>query len=101
MNAAMSGAVVLLAGFVLASLPLLNKRGLFALPLLKTNKAGWLRLVEFLCAYGLWLLIARFFESQLGPIAHQDWQFYTITLMLFVIAAFPAFAWKVLWHGRG
>ncbi len=90
--------IVLLAGFVLASLPLMGARSFFSIPFLKSNKKPWLRAVEFLLAYAIWIAIGKAFEAQAGQVAKQDWEFYAVTVLLFVIAAFPAFAWRYLWR---
>jgi hypothetical protein len=90
--------VVLLAGFVLASLPMMGERGFFSIPVFKTNKKPWLRMVEFLLAYAVWIAIGKVFEAQAGQVAKQGWEFYAVTFLLFVIAAFPAFAWRYLWR---
>ena len=90
--------VVLLAGFVLASLPMMGERGFFSIPVLKFNKTPWLRIVEFVLAYAICVAIGKFFEAQAGQVAKQGWEFYAVTLLLFVIAAFPAFVWRYLWR---
>ena len=90
--------IVLIAGFVLASLPLIGKRGFFGIPMLKFNKKPWMRIVEFLALYAIWIAIGKAFEAQAGQVKAQDWEFYAVTLLLFVIAAFPAFVWRYLWR---
>ena len=90
--------VVLLVGFILASLPMMGERGFFSIPAFKANKKPWLRMVEFLLAYAVWIVIGRAFEAQAGQVAKQGWEFYVVTFLLFVIAAFPAFVWRYLWR---
>ena len=90
--------IVLLAGFVLASLPMVGERSFFSIPLFKLNKKPWLRMVEFLLAYAVWIAIGKAFEAQARQVAKQGWEFYVVTLLLFVIAAFPVFAWRYLWR---
>ncbi len=89
---------VILVGLVLATLPLLGDRSLFAVPLLKKPKTAWVRVLEFVVAYGLWIAFGRLLEGQAGQVNQQGWQFYTITFLLFVVAAFPAFTWRYLWR---
>ena len=45
--------MVLFVGFVLASLPMMGERSFFSIPLFKSNKKVWLRMVEFLLAYAV------------------------------------------------
>jgi hypothetical protein len=93
-----SGWILLGAGLVLASLPFLGERFFLGLPLLRApRKKLWLRLVEFLLAYALFILIGLALEKSQGQIASQGWAFYAVTFLLFVVAAFPAFAHRYLW----
>ncbi len=91
-------AVVLIAGLILASLPLMGERSFMALPLLKRKKSLGLRVLEFGLAYGIWLVIGKFLESQAGQVNAQGWEFYAVTFLLFVLAAFPVFTWRYLWR---
>ena len=93
----MSIAILLLLGLILASLPMMGERSLMAVPVLKSNKSAGVRVLEFILAYVVWIVIARIFEAQVGQVNKQDWEFYTVTFLLFVIAAFPAFSWRYLW----
>ena len=90
--------IVLIAGFVLASLPLMGERSFFSIPFLKFNKKPWLRIAEFVLAYAIWIAIGKAFEAQAGQVAKQGWEFFAVTFLLFVIAAFPAFTWRYLWR---
>lgn len=89
---------VIIAGFVLATLPMLGDRSVLAIPLLKSPKSAWMRVLEFVIAYAIWILLGRLLEAQLGQVSKQGWQFYAITLLLFLVAAFPAFTWRYLWR---
>lgn len=92
----MSAIWVIVAGLVLATLPMLGDRSLLAVPMLKNSKSAWLRVLEFVIAYGLWIGLGRFLESQVGQVNAQGWQFYAVTFLMFVVAAFPAFTWRYL-----
>lgn len=93
-----SGWILLGAGLVLASLPFMGERFFLGLPLLRAvRKKSWLRVVEFLLAYVLFLLVGLALEKSMGQIASQGWAFYAVTFLLFVVAAFPAFAHRYLW----
>lgn len=89
---------VIIAGLILATLPLLGERSLFAVPILKNPKGAWVRIAEFVIAYALWVAFGRFLEAQAGQVSKQNWQFYTVTFLMFVVAAFPAFTWRYLWR---
>lgn len=94
----MSAIWVILAGLVLATLPMLGDRSVFAIPLLKSSKSAWVRVLEFVIAYAIWILVGRLLEVQVGQVNKQGWQFYVVTFLLFIVAAFPAFAWRYLWR---
>ena len=94
----MSAIWVILAGLVLATLPMLGDRSVFAIPLLKSSKSAWVRVLEFVIAYAIWILVGRLLEAQVGQVNKQGWQFYVVTFLLCIVAAFPAFAWRYLWR---
>ena len=94
----MSAIWVILAGLVLATLPMLGDRSVFAIPLLKSSKSAWVRVLEFVIAYAIWILVGRLLEAQVGQVNKQGWQFYVVTFLLFIVAAFTAFAWRYLWR---
>ena len=94
----MSAIWVILAGLVLATLPMLGDRSVFAIPLLKSSKSAWVRVLEFVIAYAIWILVGRLLEVQVGQVNKKGWQFYVVTFLLFIVAAFPAFAWRYLWR---
>ncbi|MDR0458732.1 MAG: DUF2818 family protein [Burkholderiaceae bacterium] len=97
------GALWFLIGLALigANLPFFN-RWLFAVvPLRWAHKPLAVRLAELLALYfgvggiGLWL------ENDAGQIAPQGWQFYAVTLALFLTFAFPGFVWRYLYRRKG
>lgn len=87
---------VILLALAGANLPFVTRR-LFGLVALRAPKSLGLRLLELLVLYalvggsGLWL------EQRAGQIAPQGWEFYAITLALFVTLAFPGFVWRYLY----
>jgi hypothetical protein len=95
------GWILLGAGLVLASLSFVGERFFLGLPILRSaRKAPWLRVTEFVCAYALFIGIGFFFEKQIGSWTTQGWAFYAVTFMLFIVAGFPAFAYRYLWDKR-
>lgn len=58
----------------------------------------WQRFVALLPAYLLTLVIAYFVEQLvMGQVWPQGWEFYSITLCLFLVFSFPGFVYRVLW----
>lgn len=78
-----------------ANLPFLTGR-LFGLLALRGPKSLGLRLLELLVLYGLVGGVGLILEQRAGQIAPQGWEFYAITLALFVTLAFPGFVWRYL-----
>ena len=62
----------------------------------RTDKSFFVRVLELLVLYGLVGLLAYFFESTIGNPFKQRWEFYSITLSLFVVLAFPGFVVRYL-----
>lgn len=87
--------VILLSVFG-ANLPFLNERVFAVLPYPRAVKPLWLRLVELLLLYALVLTIAWLVEGRVGKVATQGWEFYVITMCLFLVFAFPGFVFRYL-----
>ena len=54
--------------------------------------------IELGLLYLLCLLLANGLEMQKQAIHTQDWEFYVITLVLFILLAYPGFCWRFLWR---
>lgn len=90
--------------FIAANLPFINEK-LFAFitlshlndraEVIKYKAIGW-RLVELIIYYFIVGLIARMLESQMDDVANQTWQFYVVTVCLFLVFAFPGFSYRFL-----
>lgn len=80
---------------VAANLPFFTER-LFALVALRAPKSLGLRLLELLVLYALVGGVGLLLEKRAGQIAPQGWEFYAITLALFVTLGFPGFVWRYL-----
>lgn len=81
-----------------ANLPFVNQR-LFALvriALGESKKPFWLRLFELVVYYVLLGGLAYFFESTIGNVFSQGWEFFAITACLFIVFAFPGFIFQYL-----
>ncbi len=82
-----------------ANLPFVSQRLLAVVPL-QTPKTPWLRLAELLvfyfCAGGVGLAL----EQRVGQLAPQTWEFYAITVAMFVTFSFPGFVYCYLFKHR-
>jgi hypothetical protein len=90
--------LLILLGFIAANVPFLNHR-VFAVwqpKSLPVPKAFWLRVLELLVLYCLVGTVGIAFERLIGNVFTQRWEFYAITLSLFVVMAFPGFVFRYL-----
>lgn len=100
MNSFAAGFVLALA-FVCANLPFFTERLLGLYRLGAANKSlGW-RLLELLFLYALTGAVGLGLEHRAGQISPQGWEFYAITLALFVTFAFPGFVYRYLFKRAG
>jgi hypothetical protein len=86
--------LVILA-FCAANLPFVSQK-LMAVMTVRTPKTLWLRLLELLAFYLIAGGIGVALERRAGQIAPQNWEFYAITVALFVTFAFPGFVYRYL-----
>jgi hypothetical protein len=93
-------AVVLLA-MVLANLPFLSERLFLVRAFENGRKPGVWRLVELVAYYAITGAIVWWIESRLGPVYTQRWEFYAVTVCLFLVFAYPGFVYRFLWRRRG
>lgn len=84
---------------VLANLPFANQR-LFGVVARGNTKPGFLRLIELLVLYFVVGIAGRLLESHAGNVFAQGWQFYAVTICVFLVCAFPGFTWRYLVHHR-
>ncbi len=77
---------------VAANLPWLTDRVLFVLPPPARGKREWVRLLEWFLMYWVVGLVGFGLEYRItGEIASQDWEFYVVTICLFLVFALPGF----------
>ncbi|OZI24746.1 hypothetical protein CAL18_04070 [Bordetella genomosp. 7] len=81
---------------VSANLPFLTERVLVVLPWKQGAKPFWLRMLELLAYYGLVLALGFAFEAALGNRFSQGWEFYAITLSLYLVLGYPGFVYRYL-----
>lgn len=91
---------VLLVALIAANLPFVNERLLALVPLASRSKSLALRLAELVLLYFATGGVGLLFERRLGQIAPQGWEFYAVTVALFVVLAFPGFTWRYLLKHR-
>ncbi len=79
---------------VLANIPFILSNRLFIF-IKVPEKSIWINLTEWFSYF----IVTGFFAYQLenksmGHVAEQTWEFYTITLFMFMIFAFPGFIYR-------
>ncbi|MDE2428441.1 MAG: DUF2818 family protein [Burkholderiales bacterium] len=99
-NFAASWLIILLALFG-ANLPFVNERGLGFILIRKFScgKPLWFRALELFIFYVLVGLVGRLIESSSGNRFSQGWEFYAITVCLFLVLSFPGFVFRYLKRG--
>ncbi|RZS81516.1 DUF2818 family protein [Pigmentiphaga kullae] len=92
--------VLILLALVTANLPFLSERVFGAVTFrrdgARARKPFWLRLAEVLVLYLVVGAIGLGFEASLGNVFPQGWQFYAITLTLYLVLAYPGFVYRYL-----
>ena len=83
-----------------ANLPFSNERLFAVVPLrhggVARDKSFWWRLLELFVLYGAVGAIGTLLESRIGNVFTQSWGFYAVTGCLFIVLAFPGFAFRYL-----
>ncbi|WP_029462583.1 DUF2818 family protein [Serpentinimonas barnesii] len=84
--------LVLGLALLFANLPFWSQRVLLVWPWRgEGQKPLWLRLTELVIFYFVVGAIAKAIEHSQGQIYPQGWQFYVVTISLFLTFAFPGF----------
>jgi hypothetical protein len=91
--------LVLALGALLANLPFFTER-LFLLVPRAVDKSLALRLLELVAYYFIVGGAGLALEARIGQIAAQRWEFYAVTVTLFLTLAFPGFIYRYLWKHR-
>jgi hypothetical protein len=90
--------IFILVALVAANLPFLSQKFLFLVTLNKKH-IGWC-LLEMLVWYAVVGFIAYALEASIGNVFAKRWEFFAITISLFLVAAFPGFTWRFLLKHR-
>lgn len=101
MDISLSAWFVILLTLVAANLPFANDRLFGFIPLAfkfptRSGKPFWVRLIELGVLYACVGGLAYVLESRIGNPVQQKWEFYAITIFLFVVLAFPGFVFRYL-----
>lgn len=91
--------ILLLLALAAANLPFIVDRLLFVIPLKSEKHLGW-HLLELLVLYFVVGGVSMLLEQQLAPRHPQNWEFYAVTVCLFLVFAFPGFTYRYLWRKR-
>lgn len=102
MDISLASWLVLAVALAAANLPFASERFFGFIPL-KSSQAGQApakpfvaRLLELLVLYFLVGALATAFESRIGNVFAQRWEFYAVTGCLFLVLAFPGFVFRYL-----
>lgn len=85
----------MVVALIAANVPFLSEKWMTVIPL-RSPKGFAARLFELLLFYGLVGGFAVFLEHRAGQISPQGWEFYAITLTVFLTLAFPGFVYRYL-----
>ncbi len=92
--------MILLAAFA-ANMPFINERLFLLIPIGRPVKPVWIRLLELTLLYLLVRGVAYLLEARVGNAFSQGWEFYVITICLFLVLAFPGFVLRYLRKHHG
>lgn len=92
--------MILLAA-IAANLPFMNQKLFACIPLKHAVKPVWVRLSELLVLYAVTGMIAYALEARIGNVFTQRWEFYAVTLCLFIVLSFPGFVYRYLHRRHG
>ena len=98
MNQSIAVWLLIALAVALANLPFMSERvfGLVAVTSFQRVKPFWVRAAELMVFYSVVGAVGWAFESALGNVFAQNWDFYAITFCLFVVLAFPGFVYRYL-----
>ena len=96
MNISTAAWIIIFLMVVAANFPFLTESLLGVWRLKQADKPFYIRLLELVLLYFLVLGIARLLESNAGNAFSQGWQFYAVTVCLFLVLSFPGFIFRYL-----
>ena len=87
--------LVLVLALFGANAPFMSDNVFLVMPL-KSPKPWWMRVAEVLVLYFIVGGISLALEQRLGQIYPQHWEFYVVSLSMFLVFAFPGFVVRFL-----
>lgn len=96
-----AGVFLVASALLAANLPFLSERLFLAVPLKGGRKAAYWRVIELAVYYLLVAALAYLLEARGGPVHAQGWEFYAVTVSLFLVFAYPGFVYRFLWKRPG
>ncbi len=96
----LAASLLRISAFVGANPHLLVERIFLVVPPRHGRKSFALRLLELIVLYFIVGGSGLLLESQRGEIHPQGWAFYAITAVLFIVLAYPGFAYRYLRRRR-
>jgi hypothetical protein len=95
MNEASAAIFLILIAILVANLPWMSERILFLAKPASGHKSAWWRWLEWLLLYFIIGALALGMEYKVtGQIYPQDWEFYAVTVCLFLVFALPGFLYR-------
>ena len=88
--------LVIVLAFVAANLPFVSNRFFLVFPLKKTPKSIWLRLAELLILFFVVGFIGMALEARIGQNYPQHWEFYAVSVAMFLVLAFPGYVLRYM-----
>lgn len=86
--------LLLVTAIVLANIPFILSTRLFIF-IKVPHKSILIDLIEWFIYFGITGVFAYLLENKsMGHVAEQQWEFYAITLFMFIIFAFPGFIYR-------
>jgi hypothetical protein len=89
---------IIILALLSANLPFVNQRVFALIPIKNSSakKSIWIRLLELIVAYFLIGALGYLFESSIGNVFPQGWEFYAVSGCLFIVFSFPGFVYQYL-----
>ncbi len=88
--------LVIILALVAANLPFLSNRFFLVFPWKRAPKSLAVRLGELVILYFIVGFIGRGLEAKIGQIYPQHWEFYAVTLAMFLVLAFPGYVLRYM-----
>ncbi len=94
--------ILLALALAAANSPFFSERLFLVLPMKGGSKGFAWRLLEWSVWYCALGGVAYLLEAKMGAVQHQRWEFYVVTLCLFLVFAYPGFVYRYFWrkHSR-